>query len=291
MTTETVPDDASEIDGAHDSMAADKFTASFIFVTPELAKRWLAKNDKNRKPNKGTIQRYLLDMDAGNWAFTGEPIKFADTGELLDGQHRLTAIAQHGEPVLMLVVRGLTSEAQDVMDTGRKRSAADMFDIAEKDNAVLLASTSRLVLGYMGGNITTSISSTIGQPSNSMIRDLVESDPMVSWATQVASRLRGNIPANPAAISFAAWLMGRVDTAATVQYLNSIAEMRTEGIGDPRFTLLKRLNVAKTQRERLTSVEQAFYIVRAWNAWRTGATLKALKASTSAGPTPFPEPV
>ncbi len=291
MNTNTVPDTLVDLDYAHDTMAADKYTASFIFVTVELAKRWLTKNDKNRKLNKALIQRYLRDMDGGNWEFTGEAVKFAADGKLLDGQHRLTALMQHGQPVLMLVVRGLTSEAQNVMDTGRKRSAADMFTIAGKDHAVLLASTSRLVLGYLGGNITTSNSQTIGQPSNSMIRDIAVTDPMVTWAAQVSSRVQGNIPANPAAIGFAAWLMGRVDTADVVRYLDSIAEMRTEGIGDPRFTLLKRLNIAKTQRERLTSVEQAFYIVRAWNAWRTGSKLKTLKASTAAGPAPFPEPV
>lgn len=288
MTTETVPDDASAL---YDSMAADKPTASLIFVAPDTAQRWLSKNDRNRRLNNETVSRYVRDMNNGDWEFTGEAVKFADDGRLLDGQHRLTALVEHGSPILMLVVRGLTQRAQDVMDTGRKRSASDMFVIADRENASLLAATVRLAVAWKDGKITTSDSQFFGQISNSQIRDMEANDPLIKWAVQVASRVRTDIPANPAAIAFAAWLMGYCDSTAAVQFLNSVAEMRTEGVGDPRFTLIKRLTVAKTNRERLTSVQQAFYIVKAWNAWRTGSTLKTIKASTSAGPSAFPDPV
>lgn len=274
-----------------DEMATDKYQASFVWVTPEIAKSWLGKNLKNRNISKGLVERYRRDMDAGDWAFTGEAVKFSAEGTLLDAQHRLHAVILHGQPVLMLIVRGLDKAAQDVMDTGRRRTAADMLAMHEEPNASLTAATARLAVAYNEGRIKTSESQYVGEVTNSQVLALVEADPFITWAVHTTRTIGKTLPANPAAVAFAAWLTGKADPQSTIDFLSAVAEMRTDGIGDPRYTLLRRLQVARDQRERLTSVQQAWLITRAWDAWRSGDKLRQLKMSTSAGPQAFINPV
>ena len=66
-----------------------------IQMTPALARRYLKGNTSNRKPRNHHVERYANDMRAGLWAFAAEPIKIADDGTLLDGQHRLMARPTH----------------------------------------------------------------------------------------------------------------------------------------------------------------------------------------------------
>ena len=67
-------------------------------VTPKIAKEWLEFSEKdeefrNRKLDEARVKQYTSDMKAGRWqSETGENIKFAPDGVLIDGQHRLHSI-------------------------------------------------------------------------------------------------------------------------------------------------------------------------------------------------------
>lgn len=271
-----------------DSMETDRYKAAFVFVTPDIAARWLARNDKNRSITPKTVDRYARDMMSGDWKFTGETFKFAADGTLLDGQHRLTAIVQSGCTVLALVVRGLDNPSQQVMDTGRRRSAADALTMREQSHAVLLASAARLCIAWNAGIIKSSSTQFLGETSHSEIIRITESDPYLTWAVDLASSCK-SFPANPSAVAFAAWLAGQVNETTTEEFVRSVADFRTNGNGDPRHTLLRRLQTAKDQRERLTSIQQAWLIVRALAAYASGEQLRQLKMSSSSGPSPFPK--
>lgn len=283
MTTETVPVPLA------DEMQAEKYKAAFVFVDAAIAERWLGANHQNRNLNRRLVDRYKADMAAGDWTFTGEAVKFSDNGKLLDGQHRLHAIVETGASVLMLVVRGLDQQAQDVMDTGRKRSAADMLQMHGVSNHSNTAAVARLVIGYRNGHIRTAHSQFVGEVTHSQILSLVDTDPYLTWAATVATTAGKSMSANPSAIGFAAWVAGRSDSEGIRSFLQATAEMRTNGPGDPRYTLANRLRSARDQRERLTSIQQAWLICRAFEAHRKGDPLKILKmSSTSGGPAPFP---
>ena len=93
-----------------------------VRVSPSMAEKMLGRNTRNRSLNQRQVTRWAQSMTAGEWLVTGEAIKIASTGDLLDGQHRLAAVIESGCTVLMLVVKGLHPETQDVMDTGRART-------------------------------------------------------------------------------------------------------------------------------------------------------------------------
>lgn len=132
--------------------------ADVVTITPKIAEEMLGKNVKNRRISRHTVEAYARDMASGNWKFTGEAIKFANDGSLQDGQHRLLACVQAGRPFTTLIVFDLGEDAQNVMDTGRPRTVADVLGIRGQTHAVRIAAAARWLsivkLGYSKSRTT-----------------------------------------------------------------------------------------------------------------------------------------
>lgn len=100
-------------------------------ITPAMAVNMLLSNHSNRAIKTAVVKKYARDMAAGDWQVNGQGISLSSGGKLLDGQHRLSAIAESGVPVEMLIIRGIPDGAQSTMDSGSGRSIGDrlkMFD-------------------------------------------------------------------------------------------------------------------------------------------------------------------
>ena len=69
-----------------------------VTVTPEMARKLLEQNSRNRKVSKGNYAQVLEAMTAGEWELNGEAIKSAREGTLLDGQHRCLVSAENDIP-------------------------------------------------------------------------------------------------------------------------------------------------------------------------------------------------
>lgn len=106
-----------------------------------MAKNYLRLNKKNRPLNRGTVEFYARQMSTGAWRLNGQGISFLANGELGDGQHRLEAIILAGVPVTMTVMRGADNDSFPTYDTGRTRTASDIFSINNIPNAVWVSST------------------------------------------------------------------------------------------------------------------------------------------------------
>ncbi len=97
-----------------------------VRVTPEVAARYLDKNHHNQRPvNTTLVARYVAEMRAGRWSFTGAPIEISVDGLIIDGQHRLTAVRLSGVAQTFLVVRHRGQVNASVIDSGRSRTAGD----------------------------------------------------------------------------------------------------------------------------------------------------------------------
>ena len=98
-------------------------TTRMAVITPEQASEWLEQNTHNRKLRTHQVAAMVRDIQAGNWKWNGDSIKFAKDGTLLDGQHRLHAIVESGQPIEMLVIEGLDKDTQATMDTAQSALA------------------------------------------------------------------------------------------------------------------------------------------------------------------------
>ena len=127
-------------------------------ITPAIARQWLRKNFKNRKPKMQHIQALARDIDAGRYALNGSAICFDTNGALMNGQHRLQAVVFADKPIRSLVVRGLDPVVMTTIDETAPRSAADAFQINETRNANKVAATLRAMTSYARGVDTHSLS-------------------------------------------------------------------------------------------------------------------------------------
>lgn len=95
-------------------------------VTPQKAAQWLEKNfGRNRKIRKGHISKLVFDMKNGNWQETGETLKFNIMGDLIDGQHRLTAIVESGCTLELWVATDVPNAAINAIDIVHAPERAD----------------------------------------------------------------------------------------------------------------------------------------------------------------------
>ena len=97
-------------------------------ITPEQAKNYLETQQLNRNPNKLRVMEYVDRMQKNQWVVS-QPITFDSEGCLIDGQHRLLAVAKFGFPVTFSVMRGVPRTSASVFDIGQKRTTAQVARI------------------------------------------------------------------------------------------------------------------------------------------------------------------
>jgi hypothetical protein len=134
-------------------------------ITPETAAQILAnKNPSNRPLSRDRVRRYQQEMTEGRWMLSPQGLSFDGHGNLLDGQHRLSAVKASGAPQEFYVHRGVPTSAVRVLDQGLARTAAQIAaqELATDGPVSRLASASRAILELGLG---------AQKPSNSQIVD------------------------------------------------------------------------------------------------------------------------
>jgi hypothetical protein len=95
-----------------------------VLVTPATAADWIKNNlnPRNRRSRFSTVVKYREEIKRNEWRETPEGIVFGADGVLINGEHRLRAIAESGKSVPLVVWRDWPAAAFRVFDTGRSRT-------------------------------------------------------------------------------------------------------------------------------------------------------------------------
>lgn len=121
-----------------------------VNVTPAMARLWLKRNTViNRPLRRSWVETLKAAFERGEYIMTHQGVAFSESGELLDGQHRLTAISElpDGCSFPMFVSKGFRrEEVFRAIDGGYKRSAADMIGRDRREVEV-----ARLIFEMFGG--------------------------------------------------------------------------------------------------------------------------------------------
>jgi hypothetical protein len=105
-------------------------TAHFVEISPDLAKSIMAHNNiDNRNISLRNVEHLAAQIRNGSWYENPQPVVFSVCGRLLNGQHRLQAIVQANLPAKIAIVLDADPATYEVMDTGNKRSLADVAGI------------------------------------------------------------------------------------------------------------------------------------------------------------------
>lgn len=106
-------------------------SAIIATMSKQLVDALLSMNTSNRPIKEPVVDRYASDISKGHWRLTNQGIGVSADGVLIDGQHRLLALKKCGyPPVECVIVRGISADAQRVVDQHAKRSARDIFRLS-----------------------------------------------------------------------------------------------------------------------------------------------------------------
>lgn len=101
-------------------------------VTPAMARQWLERNEGNRRLRPGIVESFAHAFARGEWKITHQGVGFAQSGRLLDGQHRLTFISQlpEGVSVPINVTTGMDEDVFGAIDQGARRTLSDVLSVS-----------------------------------------------------------------------------------------------------------------------------------------------------------------
>lgn len=115
-------------------------------ITPEIATDYLRSNTINRKLRPATVKRYEEEMRQNSWTLTSDAIAFDDQGNLIQGQHRLHAVANTGLAQPFWVARNMPTDSRQNLDCGSKRQLHDRLTISGHSISRTVGSTCLLLI-------------------------------------------------------------------------------------------------------------------------------------------------
>lgn len=263
-----------------------------IEVTPAQAEIWLGHNSHNRNIRPKKVAELVGAITRGEWQTNGDAIRFDVNGVLLDGQHRLQAIAEAKLPVTSLVVKGLAPEAQETCDMGARRKLGDMLRLRGESAPLTLAAVIngfwRWTNGYVRSPSTT--------PTVAQAMKTLTDFPDLREATQFAQRFNAHFRSASGPIGACWAVFNSIDTEANDVFWEKLLVGTNLETTHPIWHLREYfIEQAKGQTMRGTrgnAVIMHALIVKAWNAYRQGLEINGLRW-VAAGRTAesFPEPI
>lgn len=251
-------------------------------ITPTVAQRLLDGNTDNR-PAKPRHVKFLADqMRAGAWKVTGDPVKIAASGRLLDGQHRLMAIVESGTTQHVYVARNCEEEIFSVLDTGRTRSAGDVLAIAGMKNANNLAAAAKLLYLYDNDMLAT-MGHKLKVATHQALLEYVQGRDLDSFVTQGLTwytRCRLLAAAEWIVLYY---LLAQKNPKKGFDFMQQIATGLNLTEGHPVYLLRTKLAAAREGRFNFTPAERMALTIKAWNALREGKKIGMLTWRMSEG--------
>lgn len=240
-----------------------------VTVTPDMAREWLKYNKVNRPLSQAWVNYYVRQIVDGLWdGQNGQSIKFDVLGNLIDGQHRLYAIIASGIAVTLEVRRHLKTESFKTIDVGNIRTAAHTLAALGIKNYALVAAVGRLIWLWRHGQK--------GLNSRVSIDEIVVTVRKYPAVVELAARLKDPF-ANlflPASVGcFCYWLLSTLDAEAADKFFTELFE-NPSGV---TLILQRRLVADRMSKRNTRTNEQVALVVKTWNAWRSGESLRLLK--------------
>ncbi len=256
-------------------------------ITAGKAAEMLKRNDNNRPISEFTWRMWGKLMWDGKWLHTGEPIIFSNGGRLLQGQHRLLGCLNYETTFMVDVVFGKDDEIFSVLDTGKKRTCADIFSINGVKNSALVAASVLWVIGYNRGGFTKPTGGTPdARMSNADILREYEKHTDLQSGMWVARRFAKNRFAAPALMMALHYICAQKCRRDADTFFKIVAD----GYGDlkknnPALMFRNKLIDNLRHHERLTNRAIGALTISAWNLYREGRSGRNIRFSPER---PFP---
>lgn len=270
--------------------------ASLMLITPAMAADWLRRNKTNRPIRRPDVERIKADIRVGRWRINGETVKIDENGDLLDGQHRLIAIVETGASVQAFVVIGVPRVYYSTIDVGRKRTLSDLLGHEGHAHASALSSA----LGYYWRYEASKMEHKEALPSyETLVTDTLSRHPELTQSVAfIETRNKLHIAPSGGmailhdignALERGDWIGSAKAPTQADRFFDSLLVGGNLGVTSPIFACRERLlhgtrnggglSGRSVRTSLLAPIEKLAYIVKTWNAVRTGKPLKILRWS------------
>lgn len=242
-----------------------------LTVTPDMAAQWLEKNSNNRNVRKAWVETLARAISNGEWELTYDPIRFNGDGTLIDGQHRLAAIALAGVPVESAVAFGMNRTTQLVIDSGTKRTVSDALKLRGEPNASTVASALNYLHMYEQNGSPARATATTKEALR-----LLEANPSLRESVSRTHGVRAfRFPHGMAAALH--YIFAAIDPEDADDFFTTLMQGTNLTPRDPIHLLRRRLEDNALAAHKLQRATLWAYTVKAWNAWRNSEEMGVLR--------------
>lgn len=256
-----------------------------VTMTPEWAFQILEKqNTKNRHMRPSVVRRYARAIEAGQWKLTQQGVAIGSNGVLLDGQHRLAAVVDAGQPVEIALATDCDPSIFTVLDTGCTRMAADVLQMGGVGNSTTVAAGLKLYILnerhpdkiWTGQQLCYPSHTDIEALNRQRLKDVTWASSVVLSAYQKCKRI------NKAAC-FAFTLLA-LDAGWPESTVESFCEKLGSGAGltddSPILRFRTTLINDVLRRSGGTAQSHMACLIKTFNYWNEGAALKLFRPPT-----------
>jgi hypothetical protein len=249
-----------------------------LAVTPADADWALSHtNTRNRAIANHWVDELTRRIKAGLWQLTHEGVAFDTNGVLIDGQHRLWAVAMSDTTVPMRVFLNEPPEGLQVIDTGRVRASHEVITLAGGMGKV--AKNEVATLRVLVSGLQCYVRRSAAEEADLLRRHRAA----VDFAHDVlpSARYRG------VATAVTRGVIGRAFYSANQPQLRHFADVLQTGVAsdeaDGPITLLLQAFMSTPTGRRSHSDNRAIYAKteRALSAYLKGERLSQLRAVTN----------
>jgi SepF-like predicted cell division protein (DUF552 family) len=245
---------------------ASPFTEK-IEVNPYIARAILNNNPNNRKIKDSKVGQFADDMEHGRWQYNGENVIIAKTGELNDGQHRLSAIIKSGISVPMNISFGVSRSTRYTVDAGMARNAGDQLQIQGFAYARQTASIARVLLAWEQAK-----GQHLGRPneiSGVFVQEKARNDARLAdaalWAGTASRRL---IKFPVAAAGFCYYVFTKHNKEKGIEFMTRFRDGDNLETNSPIYVARYRMQTG----QRISTTEKIEIMFRAYNLFLKGLT-------------------
>ena len=251
-----------------EAKAKKKPVAQMVSLTPALAQVLLDRNPDNRKISSTTVETYAHDIAGGRWAFNGEPIIVADTGDLNDGQHRAQAVIEAGRPIDVVLLIGVPRDTRTTLDRGKVRTVGDYLAMDGHTYSNVLGAAASLFWSYKNRGVVATGSHSRATKSDALAT--VREYPGLERSVMLVHEKGADAAGGKSMLAFVHFALCGVSRREDAdRFILSVINGAGLKFGDP---ILYARNRLVNERGKLRAPDKAELLFRAWNAHRKGET-------------------
>jgi hypothetical protein len=246
-------------------------------IAPDQAMRWLDGNTHNRPLDHKYVDYLVGEIKGGRWKLMHQGIAFDPHGVLLDGQHRLWAIALSGVTVAMNVTFDAPADSLEYLDGGKLRTRAERMSLNNRLGLVRTAQLAvlRAMVRGLGPDRRLSYSEEVEL--------MAEHKPVIDFAMGhlATSRIKGVSASATCAVVARAWHcadnLGRLE-----RFCEVLRTGQSRGKDEDVVILLRDYLSSRDRSQTLTNLREHYgKVERALTAFLRGQSLTLLRPCTT----------